>query len=164
MRLFFWSLGIWQAFRKYDSRYDRGYVEEKGTNLCFFFRVILVYMPLVLLVHGALVVAAIASLTAVPIYLFGARGYGWTVGVTIAVIGTVWGLALCARCIYHPKVGFTESRKALIQPEKTPLPPNFFDVLWAYIVSTKQRICPLIMFNVPKESGGNISSNPDWAN
>lgn len=158
VRLFFWSLGIWGAFRDGDYRYDRSYVEERGANLCFFIRVMVVYTPLVLLLHAAFAAAAVASLTALPIYFFGGIAYGWTLATIVVVIGTIWGVkvALRRRAAWreHTHVKFVE-RKREARPEteatETPRGPGFFEVLLAYLVAAKKKICPSIAFLAPKE-------------
>ena len=156
VRLFFWSLGIWGAFRNDDYRYDRSRVEERGTNLCFLVRVMVVYMPLVLLLHAAFATAAVASLTSLPIYLFGGIAYGWTLTAIAVVVGTIWGVKVALRRAARrerTQVKFVE-RKREVQPtaEATePRGPGFFEVLWAYLVAAKKRVCPSITFLAPKE-------------
>lgn len=156
VRLFFWSLAIWETFRDYDYRYDRSHVEKRGTNLCFFIRVMVVYMPLVLLLHAAFAATAVASLTALPIYLFGGIAYGWTLAAIAVVIGTIWGVKVALRRAARrerTQVKFVE-RKREVQPatEVTePRGPGFFEILWAYLVAAKKKVCPSIAFLAPKE-------------
>jgi hypothetical protein len=158
VRLFFWSLGIWEAFQDYLYRYDRSYVEERGTNLCFFIRVTFVYMPLVLLLHIALVVAAVASLTALPIYLFGGIAYGWTLSAIAVVIGIIWGVKkkrALRRVTEHERtqVEFAEHKHGVrpLEEATEPRGPGFLDVLWVYLVATKKKVCPSVAFLAPKK-------------
>lgn len=157
VRLFFWSLGIWGAFRDDDYRYDRSRVEKSGTNLCFFTRVMVVYMPLVLLLHAAFATVAVASLTALPIYLFGGIAYGWTLAAIAVVIGTIWGVKVALRRAARrerTQVKFVE-RKQETRPAaevtEASRGPGFFEVLWAYLVAAKKKICPSVAFLAPKE-------------
>ena len=157
VHLFFWSLGIWGAFRDNDYRYDRLRAEEGGTNLCFFIRVTVVYMPLVLLLHASLVAIAVASLTALPIYLFGGIAYGWILVYIAMVAGTFWGAGVALR--YAERRKSAQVKVVELKHEEQPAPkaaevpkgPGFFEVLWAYLVVAKKKICPLITFLGPKE-------------
>lgn len=157
VRLFFWSLGIWRAFREDDYRYDRSRVEKSGTNLCFFIRVMVVYMPVVLLLHAAFAAVAVASLTALPIYLFGGITYGWTLTAIAVVIGTIWGVKVAlqrAARRERTQVKFVEHKqetRPAAEVTEAPRGPGFFEVLWAYLVAAKKKICPSIAFLAPKE-------------
>jgi hypothetical protein len=152
VRLFFWSLRIWGAFRNDDHRYDVYEMEKRGTNLCFFVRVMIVYMPLVLLTHVAFVVAAVASLTVLPIYLFGGINYGWLLVVIAVVTCTLKGIGVAERRVAERKhmwVKLMEHERETQQATESG-GPGFFGVLWAYLVATKKKVCPLIVFLAPK--------------
>lgn len=83
VRLFSWSLGLWAQFNGNVNEYRH----QERTNLCHFARVIVVYMPLVLLLHLLLVVTAFVALIATPIHLFGAVNYFIVMGgIAVAVL------------------------------------------------------------------------------
>jgi len=151
VHLFFWSLGIWGAFRDNNYLYNRSRMEERGTNLCFFIRVMVVYMPLVLLLHATFVTMAVASLIALPIYLFGGIVYGWTLAAIMAVIGTIWGVKVALRRVARRERKQHERKQPAAKVAKTPRGPGFFEVLWAYLVAAKKKICPSVAFLAPKE-------------
>ena len=82
VRLFFWSLGMWDRFW---HGWDTGHRYEQRTNLCHFVRVICVWMPLVLALHVALGLATAFVLVALPI-----RFFGWgTYLPTLMVLGLI---------------------------------------------------------------------------
>ena len=159
VRLFFWSFEIWSAFLEGDYARDRSHMEKNGTNLCFFIRVMVVYMPLVLLLHLGLVVVAVISLTALPIYLFGGIAYGWILATTAMVVGIIWGVKTMrqhrlrrardmASLIDYVEV---EEEPVASQVDTALKGPGFFEVVWAYIVAAKKQVCPSINFLPTKE-------------
>ena len=161
VHLFFWSLGIWGAFRDNDGRYDCSRMEDRGTNLCFFVRVLVVYMPLVLLLHVVFAGVLVASLTVLPVYLFGSIAYGWTLASTAVVVGTFWGVGVALRYAKHAArrkpaqvkvVELKHEEKLAPKAAEAPKGPSFFEVLWAYLVAAKKKICPLITFIASKET------------
>lgn len=97
VRLFFWTLEVYYAFRNEKYCFSRSHVERTGTNLCFFVRVIVLYAPLILLLNVVFVAAAVASVTAIPIYFFGATFYGWTLFFITLGMLTVLGLMRTVR-------------------------------------------------------------------
>ena len=148
VRWFFWSLGIWGAFKDEHECYR---VEARGTNLCHFVRVTVFCAPPVLLLHACVYLTALAALTAVPILLFGLTSYVAFVVALVAIISAVWVIKK------YPvrKVGTEESSStARTEPAPevdhataTPTAPGFFSILWKYIVAGKQMICPTITFH-----------------
>jgi hypothetical protein len=135
-------------------RLERKY--EKGTNLCHFMRVILLWAPLVLLLHLVLYGGAIAALTIVPVYWFGLSGYlGLILGLVVFIFLCV--LAGFASAGIGKSINYVvlRSRKSRQKSgtEEIPEPltnekigPSFGEVLWEYAVATKRRICPIINF------------------
>ncbi len=111
-----------------------------------------VYMPLVLLLHTAFAAAAVVSLIALPIYLFGGIGYGWTLAAIAVVIGTILGVRMTLRRAARRKraqvrfIGGGREKRPAVTKE-----PGFFEVLWVYLIAAKKKICPLITFLAPKE-------------
>ncbi|MDO8655467.1 MAG: hypothetical protein Q7R48_03615 [bacterium] len=147
VQLFFWSLRIYGAFRKdfwNRRRFDPEEVARNGTNLCFFMRVIIVYVPLILLSHAALFVAAAASVTLVPISFFGAAAYGRTLvflAATAAIIFLIIKMITFAQ--RHKPAKQTPKKRPVA---KQPTGPSFLEVSWAYVVAVKRKVCPLITF------------------
>lgn len=151
VRLFFWSLGIWEAFRDGNYRYDRERVEVFGTNLCFFVRVVVLYMPFAILLNVVSVALAVASLTLLPIYFFGGVTYGWILGAIALVIGVMWGVKTVRGGIMW--VRFVERKRMVRRAREAMKPgePGFLEVLWAYLVATKKKVCPSIAFHALEE-------------
>src|SRR5438067_1640685 len=88
VKLFRACLYLWASFRCGESWERDGFIatHEHRTNLCFFVRTITVWAPLVIVLHVLAYGAAIAALAIVPIYFFGAGGYGHAL-IVLAVIG-----------------------------------------------------------------------------
>ena len=155
-RLFFWALGICDEFRGYDTAYRY----EAHTNLCHFMRVIVVWMPFVLFLHVLLVAAAVGAVTVWPIRLFGwttwlgiLAGIAFVVGVVIAVKKASeyqrhrrWERPAVPRTVPAP------APAAAIQEEAEPESPSTWELIWAWIVAQKQKVCPIISFTETKEA------------
>lgn len=152
---FFWSLEIWNEFLgRYDSSW---HYETHGTNLCHFMRVTFVYGPAVIALHILTVVAGVATVTALPIYLFGGTGYAWSlgtiVGAIVLVVATVYALKfmLTWRVEQQPAIANVEDSEdeqedAAPVTATAPAGPSFLEVVWTWLVSAKQKICPIIKF------------------
>ena len=116
-------------------------------------RVILLYVPLILLLHAVVIAAAVYSLTVLPIRLFGGWTYAWVVGGTIFVLLMLLVIkfiinALIKRAESHP--GEPEEQKKQEEPlaavKEEARGPSFFDVFWAYVDAVHEKICPMIVF------------------
>ena len=155
VRLFFWSLDIWSEFK--DESSHQNYGQRMGTNLCFFMRVILVYMPVVLLLHAAILISLVASLTVVPIYFFGALKFFLILVAFLFVIGSVLLIKAYRRRFVPREFSlimdqFTIPEELLInQTTKKTNSIGFFKVLKEYIIATKMKICPSIQFDPRRE-------------
>ena len=146
VRWFFWSLGILDAFL--DNGERRWYMERHGTNLCFFLRTIVLYTPLILLLHAVVYGVALAALTIVPVLIFGASGYFSTVIAITLLVLIVIGVKQWRK---HQQKGYQETelnRSARIAAvtEAIVAGPRFFQVLWAWLVAAKKKVCPMIRF------------------
>lgn len=141
VRLFFWSLGIWDEFRENNT----AYLYNDGTSICHFVRVICVYMPLVLLLHLALLVFAILTVIAQPIYLFGWIGYGYILAGVAAIIITPFcvKVVLRKRREKTDRVGASEAIRVY--------EPGFWEILWVWFIAIKKKICPNLIFYREKE-------------
>lgn len=158
VRLFFWSLGIWGAFLgdphyALDWRYT---MKKEGTNLCFFIRVTFIYMPFALLVNFFVLAVVIASLTILPIYLYGAVTYMWIwlalAGSVLAIAGLVfllWGIDTVAS--YARRKRYQRQRRSLTK-ETTASPVGFSDVISLSVKAVQEKVCPVITFHDAKEA------------
>jgi len=146
VKWFFWSLDIWDAFLE---RRTGSYVQCYGTNLCFFLRVMLVWTPLVLLLHTVVYGVAIAALTIVPIYLFGGSGYFWGVSAIVTLVLIILGVKKLRDYLEKRRWQMTlreANREANVSAE-----PSFFKILSEWSVAQKKKICPTITFSRQEE-------------
>ena len=142
VRWYFWSLGICEEFR--DDHYLQRDAKENGTNLCAFMRVVLVYTPLILLFTAIAWTAALVTITVLPIWLFGFKGYGIGVGALVALCIFVY-LTITLVVWLKDK----RESKALAQEQTTNIDatsPSFVRVLGRWVVAKKRKVCPLIAF------------------
>lgn len=155
VRWFFWSLGIWDEFR---DRGDLWWVESRGTNLCHFIRVTLIWAPLVLLLNALVYAAAFATLTVIPVVYFGSTFYVSLIVAIVAIVGAVWGTKKLLKHHNRREEAVRRSSPAPtahVAPETAafapaaPRVPGFFAVLWMYLVAAKRKICPTINFRQP---------------
>ena len=142
-----------------DDYGHRKYKYYDGANLCTFMRVSLLWGPLIIALHIAIYSAAIASVTYLPVYLFGFDGYGWIIGAIIGVVAVIWLI----NALDNAWKDWLRQRRYDRQSAKVMAPtapsetdymeeighkgPSFISVLWDYAVAIKQRICPIINFN-----------------
>lgn len=149
VRWFFWSLGIWDAFM--DNGDTTWRVETRGINLCPFVRIMLLYAPLVIVLHAVVYVAAFMAFTVIPIRLFGWSNYLWAFGVVIVftLVAVVsirklndWSAAQTAA--YVPKI-----KKVSAFSD-----PSFFTVLRQWLAALHKKICPIITFVTSQKKEG----------
>jgi len=144
VRWFFWSLDILDKFVGCDTwRY------QKGTNLCHFMRVILIYAPLVLVLHLALYGAAIGVVTVLPVYLFGWGSYGKTLGFVAAGV-FIWFVtqAILERRKITGQESIVAQSPKVVQASSAG--PTFWQVVGEWLRAKKAKVCPLIAFNDSK--------------
>ncbi len=139
----------------WDDRYSDRF--RRGTNLCHYMRVILVYTPLILLAWAGVAAAGVGSLIVLPVYLFGMAGYGETIAV---IVGAFLALVIVAfACMVITDTchwvmgklrgeGHTERPKA----QTASASPTFFDLVAEWIVAKKKAICPTISFSEAERS------------
>src|SRR3989344_4308399 len=151
VRLFFWSASICDEFTEGGMEWR---ARQRGTNLCQFLLVILVYMPAIILLHIMLYGSALAAITAVPIYLVGMVWYFAVAGAIALIIGIVcaikWYRRMQLRRALRNEVRI-ESESA---PVATPQPatnPSFGSIVWQWLVAQKQRVCPVINFSIQEQ-------------
>ena len=142
-RLYLWSHAIWYQFWHKDNLdwYDNN---RRNTNVCYYLRAMLVYMPLVILLHAALFAAAVWVTIVLPVHLFGFSGIGKTMVITLLVaigvsimVGLVYGTWRWSDAIADARREHT--RNIHEQGELT-----FWEVVGAWISGVKHRICPLV--------------------
>ena len=142
VRLFFWALGIWDEFaRNGDTSYQ--YVD--GTNLCHFVRTITVYAPLVILLHGGLIAAAVYSVILLPVELFGAVTYSRILAGLVLLAGAVIGIKALVR--YREKRSWMKPEVRIVKaPPPIATGPSFWAIMLEWLISQKKKICPMIRF------------------
>lgn len=152
VKLFFWSLGIWDEFTGHNRKNQ---CEMNGTNLCFFIRVMLVWAPLVLLLHVVLFGSTIYILTVLPITLFGGSSY-------FAAIATLILLIMGIKRVHE----YMKQRNEIKRSERVrkwneeyfnPLETSpwvqeserrhgFIEVILLWLMAKKKLICPGVSF------------------
>ena len=142
---FFLSLAVCDTFA---DRYRRNN-HEKGTNLCQFMRVTLVWAPLALALNVLVYGLMLAALTAAPIYFYGVGGYVSIVTAIALVVGIVILIGFLRR--QSARAAANRPQRPVVEtvsrPAKLNKGPSFGQVLWSYLVALKHRICPIITWN-----------------
>jgi hypothetical protein len=137
VRLFFWSVGILDEFTDSNRRF---WIEQRGTNLCFFCQTTFIWTPLVLLLHVLVYGALGAALTVVPMRVIGVGSYAAVVIGTVALVLVVVGLNELMdwrrrRRWGRPSFDFKEERG-----------PSTVGIAWQWLVAQKRKVCPMISF------------------
>ena len=87
--MFFRSLNIWLRFKGVDSKVAAKTVEDfrrNGTNVCHFLRLVLVCAPFAIMANLLVIGGVLASVTYLPIMLFGPKAYLVTC-INLAMLG-----------------------------------------------------------------------------
>ena len=153
-KIYQWAVDFWFDFM------DRGYWHESDrarlkrvSNLCFYMRVIIVWVPLVVLLHLSVLVSGWVTFVTIPNALFG-PAWGEFVKFVLLILGCmsicVAMLFLVFRAFPSPKEWFLRAtrpsregaRKALTPARKAAT--SFFGLLWKFLVANKKKICPTI--------------------
>lgn len=164
-KVYLWCLRIWAKF-KYgrghtDSEYYYCFTEK--TNLCLYIRAIIVWMPLVVLLHLFLLAYAIGILS-IPFFTF---GWGYvkflaTAAVTLAVLAVV-GIFLAKKLITLEEESREErdarfkakrQRREEKERRKVKKSPSFTQVILEWARAKKAKICPIIDLVDFAEKGG----------
>jgi hypothetical protein len=142
-KLFLFSTSVWSQFRYEDERLV--WRNHHRTNLCFYLRVILVWLPLVALAHAAFLMLAFFALIRLPIRLYGLTLY-------IKAVGTIAAVVLCLYLLYMVTAAKAESAKlARAQDSDTDCAPqkdrtpSFASLLKMRVRAAKDKICPIIV-------------------
>ncbi len=148
---FFWCCQVLDRF--WLTEHGRwSYGREKrfkfGTNLCQFFRIIFFGTLIAAIVFGAYAYIFFVAVV-LPFLLFAPLSIGFAVAVVIGIIaGVLAFIALVWGCVVT--IGKTADHFGKKKLNQTDDKPGFVKVLIHYLVSVKQRFCPMISF-----SGGN---------
>ena len=149
VRFFFWSLSVWIKF--WDNYDNADHYKRAGTNLCHAIRVTFVWMPLVLMLHVALVLSAAFVLIFLPLHYF-----EWTlylpaikvaglIGIGILII--IIAVALFAMLINV--IGEREARSP--KKEEEPRDPSIWKIMRTWLADKEKGLCRLIAFHNPSE-------------
>lgn len=151
---FFFSLYVIDRF---TDGYDEETYRRRGTNLCHFMRVTLIWAPLVLLLNLAVYGLLLSALVLVPLYYFGLFGsmkiYGVIIGIILAIVFIallIWAAHEITRMLHEGSSKLADAiqeNKARKAAHEAVNGPSFGTMVWRYAVATKRRICPLITFN-----------------
>lgn len=144
VRWYFWSLGICEEFLERGMQRD---AELDGTNLCAFMRVILIYTPLILLIHAIVYASALATITLWPIHLFGLKGYGLIVGrIAVLIVLIILVTNLVGWLLDKRQARILAQGQEAKPTNANTAGPGFARVLGRWVVAKKRKICPLITF------------------
>lgn len=146
VRWYLWSLYVYSAARHDEYMYSRF---SKMTNLCFFMRVSLVYGPLILISHLALIGLFFAAFFLVPWQLFG-LGYLKFIGILVSGMTFVAGLIYFCSVLFPRMVRSAADVAVSVKDVcanaiNNPKPTNFAVICIQYLRSVKERSCPLIV-------------------
>lgn len=153
VRLYFWCLAVWDAFRDSGSNYEE-------TNLCHYIRTIFVSAPLALACQLGILAYAIYALIWYPVTRFGWAWYGrglLSIGILATVIWTYrfvkswrkerqWRASL-SRATPLRRVLDVEER--VLDVEELEYKPGLLKLIFKWLVAQKRKVCPLISFVRP---------------
>lgn len=152
---FFTCLAVIDEFM--DEREVRVWRHRHGANLCTFMRVSLIWGPFIIALHIIVYGGAIASITYLPVHLFGFGGYAWIIGAIAGLVGTIWLLKIANRAWNAMQQRQRDARRGkafaemstVVEPSAEPVDKgsSFASIVWSYAVAVKQRVCPIINFN-----------------
>lgn len=151
-RLYLWSHTIWWQF--WHKR-NRSWYEDKreNTNVCYYLRVMLMYAPLVIILHAALLAATVGVVVVLPIHLFGFWGVGkatFVIFLLVALgVGLAIGLGVLAQKAGDAAIDASQRHREMIH-EQGGL--TFWEVVRARISGAKHKICPLIRVARPEQT------------
>ena len=143
VRWFLWNCRIMDQFLNSDRPYTRAHrALERGTDLCTFFRTILLGTVIALLNLG-LWLYILGVLFVAPFLLFNITTVAMTMGLAVAVIAGA--LVVVAVVVGTPKAVKWAARKTRAAVDSAPeKAPGFLQVCYQYLVGIKQRFCPTI--------------------
>lgn len=141
VRWFLWNCGVLDQF----TGKRRAVQYEQGTNLCHFFRTLLLGSMVAVLSVG-LWAYLLITIFVMPFVLFNFVSVAISVGVAITLLAAVVALVLLFTVVpsamVHAYNKFTNKQKP-----PSDKPPGIAQVAWAYIMGIKNRFCPTIRFD-----------------
>lgn len=151
VRLFFWSLNIINEFTNFY--YDTPTIKHKGTNLCFFMRSIIVYLPLIFIAHLICLLLIANTLIIYPIHLMGVNNFEKLlvdifIGIVITLIIYIIFILISNSLDMLPTIPKLHWPKVLKRKPKQPINrgPSFSYLFIMWVVNQKKKICPIISF------------------
>ena len=143
VRWFLWNCRIMDQFLNSDRPYTRAHrALERGTDLCTFFRTILVG-SLIVLLSLSLYLYIVGVFFVAPFLLFNITTVAMTFGFVVAVIAGAFALVVVVMAT--PEAAKWAVRKTRSAVEAAPhKAPSFLQVCYRYLVGIKQRFCPTI--------------------
>ena len=141
VRWFLWNCGVLDKFTG-KSRADQ---YAQGTNLCHFFRTILLGSMVTLLSVG-LWVYLLITMFVMPFVLFNFVSVAITVGGIVTILAAAAAVVLLSTVV--PSAVMSAYNK-FTNKQKPPSdkPPGIAQVAWAYVMGIKNRFCPTIRFD-----------------
>lgn len=143
VRWFLWNCRIMDRFLNWDRHQTRAQrALDRGTDLCTFFRTILLGTVITLL-NLALWLYILGVLFVAPFLLFNITTVAMTMGLAVAVIAGA--IAVSVVVVGTPEAVKWAARKTRAAVEAAPdKSPGFLQVCYQYLVGIKQRFCPTI--------------------
>lgn len=141
VRWFLWNCGVLDQF----TGKCRTHQYAQGTNLCHFFRTLLLGSMVTVLSVG-LWAYLLITMFVMPFVLFNFVSLAITVGGVVTMFAVV--LAVMFLCSVVP-YAVTKAYKKINHraPAPSDKPPGIAQVAWAYIMGIKNRFCPTIRFD-----------------
>ena len=143
VRWFLWNCTLMDQFLNRDLPHTRANrAMSRGTDLCTFFRTILVG-TLIALINAGFWLYLVGVFFVAPFLLFNITTVAMSVGLIVGIL--VAAVAVVAVVVAAPEAVKWARRKATPALNKAPdQAPTFLQVAWRYVVSVKQRFCPTI--------------------
>ena len=143
VRWFLWNCRIMDQFLNSDRPHTRAHrALERGTDLCTFFRTILLG-SLITLLNLALWLYIMGVFFVAPFLLFNITTVAMTVGFVVAVIAGAFAVVVVV--VGTPEAVKWAAAKTRSAVEAAPhKAPSFLQVCYRYLLGIKQRFCPTI--------------------
>lgn len=143
VRWFLWNCQIMDQFLNHDRHQTRAErALRRGTDLCTFFRTILVG-SLIVLANLGLWLYVFCVFFVAPFLLFNITTVAMTVGFVVAVVAGAFTLVVVVMSTPEAVKWAARKTRSAVEaaPEKA---PTFLQVCYHYLVGIKQRFCPTI--------------------